>query len=58
MRNELENCQLYDFEISDEDMTRIEHLEDGVRVSLSSQVMLKSWDEIKDNDYPGRFTMS
>ena len=50
-----ENSRLYDFELSDEDMTRIEQLDDGMMISVACYVMLKSWNEIKDNDCPGQW---
>jgi len=48
-----ENCKLYEFEIDEEDMTRIEQLDDGVPISKACGVMLNSWEKIKDNDKPG-----
>ena len=47
-----ENCELYDFEISQEDMTRIEQLVDREQISLAAGALKLSWAEIKDRDVP------
>ena len=48
-----ENCDLYDFVISEEDMTKIERLEDNVEITDAVSAMLQPWELIKDRDVPG-----
>jgi len=51
----VENCKLYEFMIDEEDMTRIEQLDNDVQISMACGAMLNPWEKIKDNDSPGRW---
>ena len=49
-----ENSQLYDFQIPEEDMRRIDDQSvDDVIISFACKSMLHSWNAIKDRDIPG-----
>ena len=52
-----DNCELYDFEISDEDMSRITNLDMDISICEASDVMKFSWNDIKDFDKPGEYRM-
>jgi len=52
-----ENCQLYDFVLSDEEMSRFENLKTDMQISVACEAMKHTWNEIKDNDKPGQWEM-
>ncbi|XP_066915409.1 uncharacterized oxidoreductase YtbE-like [Clytia hemisphaerica] len=52
-----DNYELFDFEISEEDMTRISTMDMDISVCKASDVMKFPWNHIKDFDKPGEYKM-